>query len=326
MGGHPRSRRTFYFGGTGGGVFRTTMTGRELAQRSPMARSRSARSAPSRSRRRTPTSSTSAPGSAAVRSNVSIGKGMYKSTRRRPDLELRRPGERRRDRATWSCTRRMRTSPGSPRSATRSATIRSVASSARGTAVGHWDKVLFVSDSTGASDIAMNPDNPDELYAGMWRASASRGRSSAARAPRAASTRRRTAARLDEAGGRPAAGVDGQDQRRRRAVDSDACLRTDRGRRRHAGPAGGVHGGVYRSDDAAPPGRASATDGLINRPFYYTYIDVDPTNADVVYVNNELVFKSDRRWAHVRASLDAARRQPRHVDQPERPGHLHPGQ
>jgi photosystem II stability/assembly factor-like uncharacterized protein len=31
-----------------------------------------------------------------------------------------------------------------------------------------WSKVLFVSDSTGAIDIVMNPNNPDNLLAAMW--------------------------------------------------------------------------------------------------------------------------------------------------------------
>lgn len=31
-----------------------------------------------------------------------------------------------------------------------------------------WSKVLFVSDSTGAIDIVMNPDNPDILLTAMW--------------------------------------------------------------------------------------------------------------------------------------------------------------
>ena len=33
---------------------------------------------------------------------------------------------------------------------------------------GHtWEKILFVSDSTGFVDLAMNPSNPNEIYAGM---------------------------------------------------------------------------------------------------------------------------------------------------------------
>ena len=31
-----------------------------------------------------------------------------------------------------------------------------------------WTKVLFVDENTGCSDLAMNPRNPRELYAGMW--------------------------------------------------------------------------------------------------------------------------------------------------------------
>jgi hypothetical protein len=56
-----------------------------------------------------------------------------------------------------------------------------------------WKQVLFLDDSTGASDIAMSPRNPRVLYAGMWRASASRGRWSRA-APPGACTRASTVA------------------------------------------------------------------------------------------------------------------------------------
>lgn len=31
-----------------------------------------------------------------------------------------------------------------------------------------WEKVLYVDENTGASDITINPENPDILYAGMW--------------------------------------------------------------------------------------------------------------------------------------------------------------
>lgn len=33
---------------------------------------------------------------------------------------------------------------------------------------GSWQRVLFVNDTTGAADIAINPDNPDIIYAAMW--------------------------------------------------------------------------------------------------------------------------------------------------------------
>lgn len=32
-----------------------------------------------------------------------------------------------------------------------------------------WEQVLFVSDSTGATDLEFAPDNPNEIYAALWR-------------------------------------------------------------------------------------------------------------------------------------------------------------
>ena len=31
-----------------------------------------------------------------------------------------------------------------------------------------WERVLFVDESTGCSDIAVDPNNPRILFAGMW--------------------------------------------------------------------------------------------------------------------------------------------------------------
>jgi len=31
-----------------------------------------------------------------------------------------------------------------------------------------WEKVLYINENTGCSDIALDPDNPDIIYAGMW--------------------------------------------------------------------------------------------------------------------------------------------------------------
>jgi hypothetical protein len=52
-------------------------------------------------------------------------------------------------------------------------------------------------------------------------------------------------------------------------------------------------GGIYRSDDAGASWTlVNKTAGLIARPFYYTYLDADPKNPDVVYVNNLSFYKS----------------------------------
>ncbi len=52
-------------------------------------------------------------------------------------------------------------------------------------------------------------------------------------------------------------------------------------------------GGFYRSDDAGQTwALINAQDSLITRPFYYTTLGADPTNADVVYAGAEGFFKS----------------------------------
>jgi photosystem II stability/assembly factor-like uncharacterized protein len=52
-------------------------------------------------------------------------------------------------------------------------------------------------------------------------------------------------------------------------------------------------GGLWRSDDAgATWTRVSDQATLITRPFYYTNITADPTNADVVYVGTEGYYRS----------------------------------
>ncbi len=52
-------------------------------------------------------------------------------------------------------------------------------------------------------------------------------------------------------------------------------------------------GGFYRSDDAGQTwALVNAQGSLIQRPFYYTTLGADPTNADVVYAGAEGFFKS----------------------------------
>src|SRR5262249_39081672 len=52
-------------------------------------------------------------------------------------------------------------------------------------------------------------------------------------------------------------------------------------------------GGLYRSDDAGETWQlVNSTPGLVQRPFYYTTLGADPTNADVVYGGAESFYKS----------------------------------
>ncbi|MFN2315877.1 MAG: WD40/YVTN/BNR-like repeat-containing protein, partial [Gemmatimonadales bacterium] len=289
--GHPAHPHTFYFGGVGGGVFRTDDAGaswRNLTDgQIPVGSIGAVKVAPS-----DPNVLWVGTGSAAIRSNVSIGKGVYRSL----------DGGR-----TWSFAGLPRAGviadlavhPANPEIAYVAAVGNPFAPNPeRGifrTRDGgrSWVRVLYVSDSTGASDIAMNPANPSELYAGMWRAerkpwtiiSGAREGGVYKSTDGGESWRKLTNGLPSGYTGKISVSVSPANPRRVYALmeAGDGTL----------GPAGGVDGGLYRSDDAgASWARVSADRNLINRPFYYTYVDADPKDADVVYVNNLSFFRS----------------------------------
>jgi photosystem II stability/assembly factor-like uncharacterized protein len=289
--GHRAQPNTFYFGGTGGGVFRTDDAGESWRPitdgQIPVGSIGAIKVAPSNA-----DVIYVGTGSAAIRSNVSIGKGVYKST----------DGGR-----TWSFAGLEKV--GVIADMVVHPTNADVAYVA---AVGNpfgrnpergifrtrdggrtWQRVLFVSDSTGASDIAMNPANPNELYAGMWRGerkpwtiiSGAREGGIYKSTDGGDTWRKLTNGLPADYTGKISITVSPANPRRVYALleAGDGTLAVP----------GGVHGGVYRSDDeGASWTRTSNQAGLINRPFYYIYIDADPKDPDVVYVNNESFFKS----------------------------------
>ncbi|MEM7705045.1 MAG: glycosyl hydrolase [Pseudomonadota bacterium] len=142
-----------------------------------------------------------------------------------------------------------------------------------------WEKVLFVNDEVGAVDLAMDPTNPRILYASTWRIL-------------------RTPYSL-ESGGEGSAlwkSTDGGDTWEN-LMDADGMPE---------GPIGiiGVsvsasnpdnvyaiieaeEGGVFRSRDAGETwARVNKERKLRQRAWYYTRINADPANEDTVYVLN----------------------------------------
>ncbi len=153
-----------------------------------------------------------------------------------------------------------------------------------------WEKVLFTSDSVGAIDLELNPENPDEIYAAMWRGE---------RKPWTIISGMQASGREDgiwkstDGGdhwrivteGLPT-GLIGKIDLAVSAADPDrvyALVETT-----------DPNEGLYRSDDRGETWTlVSNQRGLMNRPFYYTEVDADPTNADIVFVNNEGFYRSD---------------------------------
>ncbi|MEZ4416063.1 MAG: glycosyl hydrolase [Gemmatimonadota bacterium] len=147
-----------------------------------------------------------------------------------------------------------------------------------------WEHVLAVSDSTGASALSMNPKNPRELYAGLWRGE---------RKPWAlisggedggvykSSDGGDTWTQLH--GGLPE-GIVGKVGVTVSPADPDrvwAILEAE------------PDGGVYRSDDAGRTWtRTNSENKLRQRAWYYTHVLADPADPNTVYALNTSVYRS----------------------------------
>ncbi len=147
-----------------------------------------------------------------------------------------------------------------------------------------WEHVLALSDSTGASDLTMNPRNPRELYAGMWRGE---------RKPWAlisgaeeggvykTSDGGDTWTKLE--GGLPE-GVVGKVGVSVSPANPDrvwAILEAE------------PDGGVYRSDDAGHTWtRTNSENNLRQRAWYYTHVQADPVDPNTVYALNTSLYRS----------------------------------
>jgi photosystem II stability/assembly factor-like uncharacterized protein/outer membrane murein-binding lipoprotein Lpp len=164
-----------------------------------------------------------------------------------------------------------------------------------------WTQSLFVDDSTGAIDLALDPANPRILYAAMWRM-------------------RRTPWGMSSGGGQSGLwkSTDGGDT----WTDISAAHglpRTALGRigvavspanpRRvyatvEAPDSAGVpRGGIFRSDDAgATWTRTSGDQRWQVRAWYYSTITADPQDQNTVYVNNLGTWRSidaGKSWTRI---------------------------
>jgi len=148
-----------------------------------------------------------------------------------------------------------------------------------------WDKVLFISDSTGFVSLSMNPDNPRILFAGSWRAE---------RKPWTLISGARE--------GGIYRSVDGGDSWERLAgglptgvigKTAVAVSPVNPERVWALVEAEGKDGGLYRSDDGGDTWRRINGDRrLRQRAWYYTHLHADPQDENTVYVLNTALLKS----------------------------------
>ena len=286
----------YYFGATGGGVFKTTDGGQTWQ---PVADKFLKTSSPGAIAvaESNPDVVYVGMGESCLRGNVIQGDGIYKSTD---------AGK------TWShvglektlVISKIRVHPTNPDvvlvaalgNPYASGPDRGVYRSTNGGA--SWERVLFKSDKAGAIDLAVDPARPEVIYAAMWEAF---------RTPHSLSSGGPDSGLWkSEDGGRTwkditrAAGLPGGLLGRIGVAVSPADAR----RVYALVEAAGEDGGLYVSEDGGASWKQVNKERRFRqRAFYYTHVYADPKDASVVYVLNTGLYRSadaGKTWKTIR--------------------------
>lgn len=280
--GVPSERGTFYMGGSGGGVWKSVDYGEvwENVSDGYFATGSIGAIAVSESK---PEIVYVGTGSACLRGNIQAGLGLYKST----DAGV-----------TWHASglenggqiARVRIHPHDPNL---------VYAAVQGHAFGQnpdrgvfrskdggrtWDRVLFINDRTGASDLVMDAKDPRVLYATVWTGEvkpwglpATSPDGGVYKTTDGGDTWTKLAGGLPQGTvGRIGVAVSPADSNRVWALVGDV-----------------PEGGVFRSDDGGATFTRVNTDrNLTGRSSYYAHIFADPQDPSVVYAANTDFYKS----------------------------------
>lgn len=288
--GHRDRPSTFYLGASGGGVWKTEDYGHNWRNVSDGYFATGSIGA-IRVADTDPSLVWVATGSDGIRSNVITGRGVYKSTNGGRTWEFK-------GLETTGQSGAVLISPSNPDIVYVAAIGNAFAPNPdRGvyrTMDGgdSWEQVLFVSDSTGAVDLEFAPDNPREIYATMWRGE-----------------RKPWTIISGAYEGGVYKSTDGGDTWTQLTNGLPGGLRGKADLAVSAADPNRVYvlmeapppeGGIYRSDDRGTTWQqVSNQSNLLDRPFYYTNLDADPTNADILWVNSTGFFRSadgGRTW------------------------------
>ena len=146
-----------------------------------------------------------------------------------------------------------------------------------------WEKILYKDDNTGGIDVAFDPRNSNVLFAALWEV-------------------RRTPWSLSSGG--PGSGL-------YRSNDGGSTWKRLDDKGLPKGPYGRIgvsvasnservyaliqasEGGLYRSDDGGDSWQlVNGSHSLIQRPWYYMHIIADPQDAEIVYVMDVDAYRS----------------------------------
>ena len=293
--GVPGQPNTFYFGSVGGGVWKSTNSGRTwtpIFDSQPIASIGAIAVAPSN-----PNIVYVGTGEADMRSQISYGNGMYKSTDAgRTWTHLSLDGTRQ--------IGRVLVDPKNPDIVFVAALghaygpnpDRGVYRTRDGGAT--WQKVLFKNDHVGAIDLALDPQNSQIIYATLW------------------NTRRPPWSIYPPSYG-PGGGIfkstDGGNtwQPLTSGIPTEGLGRigiavAPTNRNRVYAIVDAKAGGLYVSDDAgATWSKVSGDNRIWGRGWYFCKVTVDPKNADIVYVSNTSLYRSTnagKSWTAIKGA------------------------
>jgi len=280
--GVPSQPQTFYMGSTGGGVWKTTDAGHSWKNISDGFFSVASMGAIDVSLS-DPSIIYAGTGSSKIRSNVSIGRGLYKSTD---------AGK------TWTFSglrdvgqiATIRIHPTDPNTAYVAALGNPfVPNKERGvykTTDGGktWKNVLHLSDELGAADLELQPGNPNVIFACLWHGQRKPWTIISGSLDGGIYKSSDAGETWTKLGGGLPHELFGR---------SNVAISASKPNRVYALIEAKPGSGLYRSEDAGATWELINKSGsLITRPFYYTTLGVDPNNSDIVYVGDEGWFKS----------------------------------
>ncbi len=163
-----------------------------------------------------------------------------------------------------------------------------------------WERVLYKDENTGAIQVAIDPNNPNIVYADMWAGRQGPWENGAWNGKESGLFK----------------SIDGGNTWKKLTTGLPTteqglgrigfCIAPSNSNRLYATVDAGKYGGIYRSDDAGESWiNINADERLWGRGSDFAEVKADPTNADIVYTADVVTWKSmdaGKTWAAFRGA------------------------